>query len=87
MLRHLGLERRRIGSLLAAEGGVTALAGVAAGVAGGFAIAAILIYVINRQSFHWSMDPAVPWTMIGAFALAGTGGTRRAAGRCARDAP
>ena len=70
VLRHLGLERRRIGSLLAIEGGVTALAGVTSGVAGGFAIAAILIYVINRQSFHWSMDPAVPWAMIAVFALA-----------------
>lgn len=68
VLRHLGLERRRIGTLLAAEGALTALAGVAAGVVAGLAIALILVFVINRQSFHWSMDLAVPWGMVAVFA-------------------
>jgi putative ABC transport system permease protein len=24
----------------------------------------ILIHVINRQSFHWSMDVQIPWTVL-----------------------
>lgn len=68
MLRHLGVLRSQIGVLLALEGGMTALAGVVAGLLGGGAIAVVLIEVVNRQSFHWSMDISVPWGMLAAFA-------------------
>ncbi|MCX7897248.1 MAG: ABC transporter permease [Rhodocyclaceae bacterium] len=70
MLRHLGLTRRDIGLSIAIEAGVIALAGVSMGLVGGFAIAGILIEVINRQSFHWSMDWAIPWFALGVFAFA-----------------
>ena len=30
----------------------------------------ILIYVVNRQSFHWSMDLSVPWSGLAVFSLA-----------------
>lgn len=68
VLRHLGLERSRIGHLLAAEGAMTAFAGVAAGFAAGLAIAWVLIEVINRQSFHWSMDMSLPLRSLIVFA-------------------
>jgi putative ABC transport system permease protein len=29
----------------------------------------ILIFVVNRQSFHWSMDLHVPWGPLLALAL------------------
>jgi putative ABC transport system permease protein len=70
MLRHLGLTRREIGRLLALEGALTAAVGVAVGSAAGGAIALILIEVINRQSFHWSMDLDLPFAALGAFAAA-----------------
>jgi len=60
MLRHLGLTRRQIGSLLAAEGGLLAALGAAAGLAAGAAISLVLIHVVNRQSFHWGMELHVP---------------------------
>ncbi|MGH8765021.1 MAG: FtsX-like permease family protein, partial [Burkholderiales bacterium] len=60
MLRHLGMTRRQIGAMLAAEGGLLALLGVAAGLVLGGAISLILIHVVNRQSFNWSMDVHVP---------------------------
>jgi putative ABC transport system permease protein len=60
VLRHLGMTRRQIGAMLAAEGGLLALLGVAVGLALGFAISLILIHVVNRQSFNWSMDLHVP---------------------------
>jgi putative ABC transport system permease protein len=70
MLRHLGLTRREIGRLLALEGALTAAVGLAVGTAAGGAIALILIEVINRQSFHWSMDLSLPLAALGAFAAA-----------------
>jgi putative ABC transport system permease protein len=54
-------------------------------------VAWILIEVVNRQSFHWSMDLAVPWGALALFAsglialaafvaqLAGAGAMRRSA--------
>ncbi len=56
MLRHLGMTRAQIGAMLAAEGGLLALLGVAVGLVLGAAISLVLIHVVNRQSFNWSMD-------------------------------
>lgn len=69
MLRHLGLTRGEVGRLVACEGALTAASGVAVGLAAGAAIAWILIAVVNRQSFHWSMDVSVPFAALGLFAL------------------
>src|SRR5213592_4805954 len=55
MLRHLGLTRAQIRAMLAAEGGLLALLGALAGLAAGAAISLVLVYVVNRQSFNWSM--------------------------------
>lgn len=70
MLRHLGLTRREVGRLLALEGALTAAVGLAVGSAAGGAIALILVEVINRQSFHWSMDISLPAAALGGFAAA-----------------
>lgn len=68
MLRHLGLTRRQIGWMLAQEGALAAGVGVLAGLLVGGAIGLVLIEVVNRQSFHWSMDLHVPWASLGLFA-------------------
>lgn len=68
MLRHLGVSRAQIGAMLALEGSLVAGGGVLAGLAAGGGIGWILIEVINRQSFHWSMDWAVPWGPLALFA-------------------
>jgi putative ABC transport system permease protein len=68
MLRHLGMTRRQIGAMLATEGFLVSSLGLAVGLALGGIISLILIHVVNRQSFHWSMDLAVPWTPLAAFA-------------------
>ena len=70
MLRHLGLTRRQIGWMLAQEGALAAGVGVVAGLLAGGAIGLVLIEVVNRQSFHWSMDLHVPWASLALFALA-----------------
>jgi putative ABC transport system permease protein len=33
----------------------------------GTALSLILVYVINRQSFNWSIDLAVPWPQLGVL--------------------
>jgi putative ABC transport system permease protein len=67
VLRHLGLTRAQIRSMLAAEGGLLALVGSAAGLAAGAAISLVLVYVINRQSFHWSMELHPPYLLLLGF--------------------
>ena len=68
MLRHLGLTRRQIGWMLAQEGALAAGVGVLAGLLVGSAIGLVLIEVVNRQSFHWSMDLLIPWLSLALFA-------------------
>jgi putative ABC transport system permease protein len=69
MLRHLGLTRRQVGWMLAQEGALAAGVGVLAGLLAGGAIGLVLIEVVNRQSFHWSMDLHVPWGSLALFAI------------------
>jgi putative ABC transport system permease protein len=64
MLRHLGLTRRQIGGMLAAEGGLLASLGAAAGLACGGAISLVLVYVVNRQSFNWSIQLHLPYLLL-----------------------
>jgi len=70
MLRHLGLTRRQVGWMLAQEGALAAGVGVLVGLLAGGAIGLILIKVVNRQSFHWSMDLHVPWVSLTALGIA-----------------
>lgn len=70
MLRHVGMTRRQIGIMLAAEGMLVSALGLLVGLALGFLISLILIHVVNRQSFHWTMDLAVPWAPLAVFSAA-----------------
>jgi len=67
VLRHLGMTRREIGTMLATEGALLALAGAAAGLVLGAAISLVLVYVVNPQSFGWSMDLHPPWAFLAAL--------------------
>ena len=64
MLRHLGVTRRQILAQFAIEGLLVTLLGIASGLAVGFAVALVLIHVVNPQSFHWTMELHVPVPMI-----------------------
>jgi putative ABC transport system permease protein len=67
MLRHVGMTRRQIGVMLASEGLLTSGVGLLVGCVLGWGISLILIYVVNRQSFHWSMELHMPWLPLTAF--------------------
>jgi putative ABC transport system permease protein len=69
MLRHLGMTRRQIGAMLAAEGGLLAVLGVVVGLVLGGAISLVLIHVVNRQSFNWSMDVHPPYLLLAGLSL------------------
>ncbi|SAK93448.1 outer membrane-specific lipoprotein transporter subunit LolC [Caballeronia calidae] len=84
MLRHVGVTRAQIFALLASEAGWLTLLGIAMGCALGFSISLILVFVVNPQSFHWSMSLHIPWTMIAVIAcvmLASSCATAVLAGR------
>jgi putative ABC transport system permease protein len=70
MLRHVGMTRRQIGAMLAAEGALVSALGLALGLALGWVISLVLIHVVNRQSFHWSMDLHLPWGLLALLAAA-----------------
>ena len=64
MLRHIGLTERQIRAMLATEGGLLALLGALAGLAAGAAISLVLVFVVNRQSFNWSMELHPPYLFL-----------------------
>ncbi len=76
LLAHLGLTRRQILTLVAGEGAAWTAAGAIAGLGLGLAVALVLVHVVNPQSFHWTMDLALPWPRLlglcAAVLLAGT---------------
>ena len=70
VLRHLGMTRGELGAMLAWEGALVGGAGLSIGAALGGLIAVILVHVVNRQSFRWSMDLHLPAAELAAFGLA-----------------
>lgn len=69
VLRHLGMLRTQVLSLLASEGGIMGLLGAAYGLLLGFLVSLVLVYVVNRQAFNWSIDLSLPIAQLLAVAL------------------
>jgi putative ABC transport system permease protein len=70
MLRHIGMLRRQIIAMLADEGILTATFGVVYGLGLGMTLSLVLVYVINRQSFNWSIDLSVPVWQLALLSVA-----------------
>jgi putative ABC transport system permease protein len=70
MLRHIGMLRRQVIGMLASEGILTSAFGVTYGLVLGAALSIVLVYVINRQSFNWSIDLAIPGWQLGMLSVA-----------------
>jgi len=66
----LGVTRHEIRKLLSIEGALLGSMGAVIGLMLGFAIALVLIFVVNRQSFHWSMELHIPWLALIILSLA-----------------
>lgn len=69
MLRHVGMLRRQVVGMLAGEGAILGGLGVLYGLLLGFVLSLVLVYVINRQSFNWSIDLFIPWAQLAGVAL------------------
>ncbi len=89
LLAHLGLTRRQVVAVVAGEGGAWVAAGTLVGLLLGVAVSMVLVFVVNPQSFHWTMELVLPWSRLAQLAaavlVAGTAtaafAARRAAGR------
>ncbi|WLI91769.1 ABC transporter permease [Massilia sp. R2A-15] len=68
MLRHVGVTRAQVLRILALEGGALTALGVACGFALGLLISLILVFVVNPQSFHWTMQLHLPWALLAGVA-------------------
>lgn len=70
LLRFLGASKEQVRSLIYFEAALLGLISNAVGLALGFGLAFILIYVINRQSFGWTFQFHWPgWLLAGALTL------------------
>jgi putative ABC transport system permease protein len=84
MLRHIGVMRRQVVAMLAAEGALLGTIGVVAGIGLGVAMSQVLIHVVNPQSFNWTMDTRLPWPLFAVVTvalIAAASGTAVLAGR------
>jgi putative ABC transport system permease protein len=68
--RTLGMTRHEISMTTAVEGAGVALVGLISGLLLSTALGLLLIYVINRQSFGWTLQLAYPWTTLVGLSLA-----------------
>ncbi|MDA7417249.1 FtsX-like permease family protein [Xenophilus arseniciresistens] len=76
LLAHLGLTRAQVLAVVAGEGAAWTAIGALAGLGLGLAVSAVLVHVVNPQSFHWTMDLRLPALRLAllcaAVVLAGT---------------
>ncbi|WP_374576174.1 FtsX-like permease family protein [Phenylobacterium sp.] len=89
MLRHLGVGRGQIVAMLASEGALLGGVGGVAGIGLGLVMSQVLIHVVNPQSFNWTMQTRLPWTLlasVGAALVAAAAGAALVAGRRALSA-
>ncbi|MDR2299515.1 MAG: ABC transporter permease [Comamonas sp.] len=70
LLAHLGLTRRNVLTVVAAEGLAWTALGTLAGTLLGLGVAVILVHVVNPQSFHWTMELRLPLLRLLSLAAA-----------------
>jgi putative ABC transport system permease protein len=94
VLRAIGARRAQIRRMVLVESGLIGLAGALLGSACGVVLSLILVHIIHRQFFGWTIrltiEPGIfvqtLLLMIGAAVLAGIGPARMAATRVAAEA-
>ena len=68
-LRALGFSRREIARATAVEGTALAASAVTGGLLLSLALGWLLIYVINKQSFGWTLGFSLPWAQLAALGV------------------
>ena len=70
LLAHLGYTRRQVLTVVATECALWTGVGALLGLVLGLAVSVVLVKVVNPQSFHWTMDLAVPWPRLALLCAA-----------------
>lgn len=70
LYRALGASRRQLGAIFVGRGVAIGLAGLALGAAGGGALAAVLVRMVNPAFFGWTLGVHVPWGRLAAQGFA-----------------
>jgi putative ABC transport system permease protein len=60
LLAHLGLTRRQVLAVVSGEAAAWMAAGTLIGLVLGLAVSVVLVFVVNPQSFHWTMELVLP---------------------------
>lgn len=66
VLRAIGATRRQVQRIILVEGGIMGVIGGCGGVLAGMLLALILIFVVNRQVFGWTLQMTLPVPFSGA---------------------
>jgi putative ABC transport system permease protein len=69
ILRHIGMTRGQILGMLGVEGACLTGLGIVFGSMIGWCISLILVFIVNPQSFHWTMQMSLPWKGLTVVAL------------------
>ncbi len=70
MLRHVGVTRSQVLRVFALEGALATGHALLVGLVTGLLVSLVLIRVVNRQSFHWTMDFNLPTALIAVLCIA-----------------
>ncbi|MBC7543043.1 MAG: FtsX-like permease family protein [Candidatus Sericytochromatia bacterium] len=69
VLRAIGDTRLQIAAIIVGEAAGMGVAGCLVGTGAGYALALLLIRVINKQSFGWTIHLLSPWPHIGTSVM------------------
>ncbi|HEY9731299.1 MAG TPA: FtsX-like permease family protein [Drouetiella sp.] len=64
ILRYMGASKKQIQTVVLTEAGILGVLGNVSGLALGFVLSLLLIFVINKQSFGWTVQFAVPYDFL-----------------------
>jgi putative ABC transport system permease protein len=69
MLRYLGASGSQVRAMILTEAGLLGLLALLLGLALGFALSLLLVFVVNKQSFGWTIQFHPPFALLGAALL------------------
>ena len=69
VLRAVGATRQRVQRIILIEGGIMGVVGGGCGLVAGMCLSIILIFVINRQVFGWTLQMTIPVLFAGLTML------------------
>jgi putative ABC transport system permease protein len=69
LLRYLGASAPQVRGMILTEAAFLGLLALLLGMALGFALSLLLVFVVNKQSFGWTIQFHPPWGLLGAALL------------------